>query len=966
VPVTMTVQPDPSMGQLHGTVTGDRPGGPLDGALVEVISGTVSIISGTTDATGDYGSWWMTGGTYTVRVSADGYLTDTLGVGIIAQQTTTHNVTLTLNAPQIEVTPVSFDETLDLGTSVTHTLTISNAGTLPLEFDIYEVPGGYNPLLAFSSQGSTWLPPDIPTVQVMRSTADELVLDVHVAGLTTDEVEQDGAVYQRLRLPYSGATSEVGRPELPTFGRFLALPQGAQVQVEVLDAASETIPNVLIYPAQEPQPDGSPAQKEPSFAIDEDLYAQDALYPGLVASADETKNLRGCQVTVIRFYPYQYNPARQELTTYSHLRVRVRFVGARGPFIDERYRASSFENLYRRLLLNYEQLGTPRPSIFQDPESATGAEFLIITHPDFEIAADALAAWRNAQGIDTEVRTTDDTGTTAASIRAYIQNAYDTWSPAPEFVLFLGDAEFVPTNYQTVHPYHGTLIGTDLYYATMDGSDHYPDIHTGRISVDTASEAQKAIDDIIDYDRNPVSDEAFYDNISVAAYFQDYDDYDGYEDRRFVLTSEEIRDYLLTQGYTVERIYYTEPGVNPTNYNNDYYASGEPLPPELLRPTFAWDGDSSDISTAVADGRFILNHRDHGATWGWGDPYYDVGDVQALTNGNKLPVVFSLNCQTGWFDNETDDPADGTGYTAIHFSEAWQRNPDGGAVGVIGATRVSYSGYNDWMTEGFYDAIWPDFLAYNDPGFSLPEYRMGVVLDYGKLAMAALWADWDLEFEIFHYFGDPTMGIHTTPPAEADVPWLSESPISGTVAANNALSVDVMFDAEAVSEYGTYTAHLLVGSNDAYNPDVSIPVTMTVVPSPAPALGIAKSGNPTSVQAGGLLVYTIAVGNTGNADATGATVTDTVPANTTFVSADAGGTLVGNRVQWTGKTVPAGGTLTLHFIVRVDSPLPNGIILSNDAYGVTCAEGVSATGSPVTIPVENGWVIYLPLTMRNH
>jgi hypothetical protein len=604
------------------------------------------------------------------------------------------------------------------------------------------------------------LPGDIPTVRVLHSTADELVLDVQIAGLTTSDVQQDGTVYRRLQLPYSGTTTEVGKPELPTFGRFLALPQGAQVEVEVLDAVSETIGDVLVYPAQEPQPDGPALQEEPPFVIDENFYAQDTLYPGRVATVDEVKSLRGCQVTVVRLYPFQYNSARRELTTYSHLRVLLRFVGAEGPFVNERYRAPSFENLYRRLLLNYEQLGTSQPK--PAPESATGAEFLIITHPDFQVAANALATWRNGQGIDTEVRTTNETGSTAAEIRTYIQDAYDNWSPPPEFVLFLGDAEFVPTNYST-------LIGTDLYYATVDGADYYPDIHTGRISVDTAAEAQKAINDIIDYDRNPVSDEAFYQNVSMAAYFQDHyypsdPPPDGYEDRRFVLTSEEIRDFLLTQGYTVERIYNAEPSVDPTNYNNGTYANGEPLPAELLRANgFAWDGDAADITAAVNAGRFILNHRDHGATWCWGDPHYAVSDVQALTNGNKLPVVFSMNCQTGWFDNETDDSSDGTSFTAIHFSEAWQRNPNGGAVGVIGATRASYSGYNDWMTEGFYDAIWPDFLAYNDPGFSLPEYRMGVVLNYGKLAMETLWGGSSstnqLEFEMFHYFGDPVLMI---------------------------------------------------------------------------------------------------------------------------------------------------------------------------------------------------------------
>ncbi len=590
--------------------------------------------------------------------------------------------------------------------------------------------------------------PEGPAVQALNSTGDEMILDIRVAGLAIKEVRENGNVYRRLHLPVSGTTTQVGKPELPTFGRFLALPQGAKVQVEILEATSETLSDVLVYPAQEPQAD-DPAIQEPPFVLDEAFYEADTLYPGQVVTVDETKMLRGCPVTAVRFYPFQYNPARRELTAYSHLRVRVRFVGGQGFSINPRYRADSFETLYQRLLLNYEQLGAPQFSAA--PDSPSGAVYLIITHPNFQTAADSLAAFRNTQGIDTEVRNTNDTGATAAAIQAYIQNAYDTWSPAPEFVLLFGDHEWIPTNYSG-------STATDLYYFTVDGSDYYPDIHGGRIPVDALADAQRVVDNIINYDQNPITDPAFYDNLSLAAYFQD-DNLNGYEDRRFVLTSEDIRDYLLTQGYNPQRIYYTSSSVNPTNYNNTYYADGEPLPPDLLRPGFAWDGDAADISNAINAGRFILNHRDHGAQWGWGDPYYHINDVLALTNGNKLPVVFSVNCQTGWFDSTTYDPT---------FAEAWLRNPNGGAIGVVAATRTSYSGYNDWMALGFYDAIWPGLLGYDNPAFARPEYRMGAVLDYGKFAMEALWGDpWgyqQLEFELFHYFGDPVMQIRIAPP----------------------------------------------------------------------------------------------------------------------------------------------------------------------------------------------------------
>jgi len=146
---------------------------------------------------------------------------------------------------------------------------------------------------------------------------------------------------------------------------------------------------------------------------------------------------------------------------------------------------------------------------------------------------------------------------------------------------------------------------------------------------------------------------------------------------------------------------------------------------------------------------------------------------------------------------------------------------------------------------------------------------------------------------------------------------------------------------------------------------VGSPVTTTV--QSAPVLSISKTDTPDPVQAGGLLTYTIVVHNSGNADATGATITDTTPANTTFAWADWGGRLVGHQVQWTGETVNAGGSLTVTFVVTVSSPLPNGT-LTNADYGVTCVEGVGAVGSPVTTTVSPGpgpERVYLPLVMRN-
>jgi uncharacterized repeat protein (TIGR01451 family) len=64
-----------------------------------------------------------------------------------------------------------------------------------------------------------------------------------------------------------------------------------------------------------------------------------------------------------------------------------------------------------------------------------------------------------------------------------------------------------------------------------------------------------------------------------------------------------------------------------------------------------------------------------------------------------------------------------------------------------------------------------------------------------------------------------------------DVPWLSEAPITGTLAADSAQTVAVTFNADIpeITQPGDYFATLNVASDDPVNPAYVIPVTMTAV-----------------------------------------------------------------------------------------------------------------------------------------
>ena len=116
-----------------------------------------------------------------------------------------------------------------------------------------------------------------------------------------------------------------------------------------------------------------------------------------------------------------------------------------------------------------------------------------------------------------------------------------------------------------------------------------------------------------------------------------------------------------------------------------------------------------------------------------------------------------------------------------------------------------------------------------------------------------------------------------------------------------------------------------------------------------PGLQVRAGVDDTPVGPGSLLNFAIEVTNIGNGAATGVQISNPAPANTTFVSADNGGALVGDAVVWSGLAVDAGATIVVNFTVQIANTLVTGDVITNDGTAVTSAEGAGATGSPSTV-----------------
>ncbi len=603
----------------------------------------------------------------------------------------------------------------------------------------------------------------VPVRTIHQESESEIEISYVFEGAYSKTIPEQDEVFQLLSIDGFSYLKDIGKPALPSHNDIIALPPGTHPVIKIIEVTYIEFNDYYIFPALPPAHDTYGAD-EPEFIIDRNFYNQDLTYPENLVSLEQQIEIKGLQAGIFRICPVQYNPQKRTLRVYSRIHYKIEF-GSPSPIIP----AIEYSETAKKLLpANFLNARTVRKQLKQADRNtkAMGAQvfspnYLIITHSNYDAAAEKLAEWKSQLGYKVEIISASSW--TSSDIKNTIHTKYQSYNPSPDYFVILGDHNEVPGEVLTSSM--GSTFATDLYYACMGGSnDFFADIARGRISVSNSTEALNVVQKIIDYERTPIIDTAFYQTSMHAAYFQHAGS--GYAERRFAQTSEELLRYMTDSiGFNVERVFYTESNVTPTNWNNGYYSNGEAIPSYLLKPGFPWDGDATDIKSGINEGRLYVLHRDHGFESGWGDPYYTTSNISQLTNGDKTPIVWSINCLTGKFlESEC-------------FSEKFLRHTPGGAVGVFGHAEVSYSGYNDALAMGCFDAIWdiPGFIPSftGSGGISNPTLAshgtiltMGDVVNQSLTRMTETWGSNQYTNELFHYFGDPAMRIWTDIPVD--------------------------------------------------------------------------------------------------------------------------------------------------------------------------------------------------------
>lgn len=617
----------------------------------------------------------------------------------------------------------------------------------------------------------SWGPDGLTLKKVAKNS---FTVNFSIQNFNLIENEIDGETLKNIIMSGAFLPNDEGMPDLPGFSRYIALPQGAKASLVIKSYRTETFQDIVIAPAPRIPLD---TDRTPlSYKRNNKVYSTNQFYPENPFQLSSLLSIRGVDAVILGITPFQYNPVTKQLIVYRDVEVEVVIEGGNGAFGDDRLRSRWFDPILSDLLLNYQSL----PVIDYDARmsshlstDATGCEYLIVI-PNSSVwlpYAQQLSNFRNKQGILTQIVTLSQIGgSTTTILENYFNNAYNNWDIPPVAVLLMADYG-TDANTSIVSPIWNSYCVSDNIYADVDGNS-MPDIVFARMTAQNATHLQTMVSKMINYETNPPTDYNFYHKPITALGWQ--------TERWFQICSEVMggfwREEQGKNPVRINAIYEGTPGTiwssatNTTTVVNYFGPSGLGYIPATPSQLGGWSGGTAQmVVTAINDGAFALQHRDHGGETGWGEPAFTSSNISSLNNtaNNELVFVFSINCLTGKYN-----------YGSECFAEKFHRYTYGGqnagALGLIAASEVSYSFVNDVYQWGAMDNLEPTFM----PAYGSSVTPRGFLPAFGNAAgkyflQQSNWpyntSNKEVTYNLFHHHGGAFLTVYTQVPQNLTV-----------------------------------------------------------------------------------------------------------------------------------------------------------------------------------------------------
>ncbi|HFQ94489.1 MAG TPA: hypothetical protein ENK32_10795 [Anaerolineae bacterium] len=352
--------------------------------------------------------------------------------------------------------------------------------------------------------------------------------------------------------------------------------------------------------------------------------------------------------------------------------------------------------------------------------AVSGADYVIIAPTAFMPALTPLINLRQSQGMTVvmeDVQAIYDAygggQPTPEAIRDFLADVYGRWSPAPTYVLLVGDGTNDPKQYKPdtrptwIPPYLADVdpwlgeVAADNRFVTVDGADLLPDMLIGRLPVNSLAEARTVVDKIVKYETEPF----FGDWNSKGLFVTDEPDSAG----DFIAHSDALISKFISPPWSASRAYLTD----KTEKDKVYTA----------------------VMSQWNAGQGMVVFNGHSSIHQWsGERLFHLDDVAGLNNNGRLPVVLQMTCFTGAFQEPFWDTLD----------EVLLRQEGGGAVAVWGATGLGVATGHGELADGFMQTIIKD---------STPQ--LGQAALAGKVLLQANQPAYPDLLDTFTLLGDP-------------------------------------------------------------------------------------------------------------------------------------------------------------------------------------------------------------------
>lgn len=307
-------------------------------------------------------------------------------------------------------------------------------------------------------------------------------------------------------------------------------------------------------------------------------------------------------------------------------------------------------------------------------------DYIIISHKDFIEQANRLAELKRTQGfspllVDVEAIYNEFTygEESPVAIKKFLRYALTHWqNPLPRYVLFVGDCtsdylhltrneviNYVPS--YKIERSGGEEWASDHWFTTLCGEDEFADIILGRISVNNVRDAQTVITKIIKYEteREPGLWHAMLGYVADDGEFDDQ--------------CEDLRKNYTPPHYGAQTVY-----LERFPWEDNFYLPKQLVEQEKAKVSTA---ATSRIKEIIDNGVVMLSYYGHGSPNIWADERMWFGgdsensDNLNLRNGDKLPFIINMTCNSGAIDYPVPK-------WNICISEDFMRVPKGGAIGL--------------------------------------------------------------------------------------------------------------------------------------------------------------------------------------------------------------------------------------------------------------------------------------------